>query len=168
MSYIERILTAFNPDGSVRGIAAYGPDGMARESTIEEIEAAFPVAGFAARAAALAAQIAALQEQVAAITAERDQVIQVRDRLLAEAATAPMVVTMAQARVALKQAGLFDQIDAFINALPEPPRITAMTAWEYSPTVSRQGALVNMLSGQFGFTEEQLDDLFAAAAAIEL
>jgi hypothetical protein len=80
----------------------------------------------------------------------------------------PQTVTMAQARLALIAAGLFSTIDAGLKALPEPQRTTALTAWEYAPTVSRNGALVTTLAGQFGLTEAQLDDLFTAAAAIEL
>jgi hypothetical protein len=80
----------------------------------------------------------------------------------------PQTVSMAQARLALIGAGLFSAIDAGLKALPEPQRTTALTAWEYAPTVSRNGALVTTLAGQFGLTEKQLDDLFFAAAAIEL
>jgi hypothetical protein len=80
----------------------------------------------------------------------------------------PQQVSMAQARLALIGAGLFSAIDAGLKALPEPQRTTALTAWEYAPTVSRNGSLVTTLAGQFGLTEKQLDDLFFAAAAIEL
>jgi hypothetical protein len=80
----------------------------------------------------------------------------------------PQTVSMAQARLALIGAGLFTAIDAGLKALPEPQRTTALTAWEYAPTVSRNGALVTTLAGQFGLTEAQLDALFTAAAAIEL
>jgi hypothetical protein len=80
----------------------------------------------------------------------------------------PQTVSMAQARLALIGAGLFSTIDAGLKALPEPQRTTALTAWEYAPTVSRNGALVTTLAGQFGLTEAQLDALFVAAAAIEL
>jgi hypothetical protein len=80
----------------------------------------------------------------------------------------PQVVSMAQARLALIGAGLFSAIDAGLKALPEPQRTTALTAWEYAPTVSRNGSLVTTLAGQFGLTDAQLDALFTAAAAIEL
>lgn len=80
----------------------------------------------------------------------------------------PQTVSMAQARLALIGAGLFSTIDAGLKALPEPQRTMALTAWEYAPTVSRNGALVTTLAGQFGLTEAQLDALFTAAAAIEL
>jgi hypothetical protein len=87
---------------------------------------------------------------------------------LPEPPLVPQTVSMAQARLALIGAGLFSAIDAGLKALPEPQRTTALTAWEYAPTVSRNGSLVNTLAGQFGLTEKQLDALFTAAAAIEL
>jgi len=80
----------------------------------------------------------------------------------------PQTVSMAQARLALIDAGLFSTIDAGLNALPEPQRTTALTAWEYAPTVSRNGTLVTTLAAQFGLTETHLDELFIAAAAIKL
>jgi hypothetical protein len=79
----------------------------------------------------------------------------------------PQTVSMAQARLALIGAGLFTTIDNGLKALPEPQRTTALTFWEYSPTVSRNGELVTMLAAQFGLTGKQLDALFLAAAEIK-
>ncbi len=80
----------------------------------------------------------------------------------------PQTVTMAQARIALQAAGKLATIQTGLEALPEPQRTVALTAWEYAPTVSRTGSLVSTLSVQFGMSEEELDALFAAAGAIEL
>jgi hypothetical protein len=96
------------------------------------------------------------------------QRISAADFVTAPVSLVPQTVSMAQARLALIGAGLFSAIDAGLKALPEPQRTTALTAWEYAPTVSRNGALVTTLAGQFGLTEAQLDALFTAAAAIEL
>jgi hypothetical protein len=96
------------------------------------------------------------------------QRISAADFVTAPVSVVPQTVSMAQARLALIGAGLFSTIDAGLKALPEPQRTTALTAWEYAPTVSRNGALVTTLAGQFGLTEAQLDALFTAAAAIEL
>jgi hypothetical protein len=80
----------------------------------------------------------------------------------------PQSVSMAQARQALMDAGLFDAIDGGLNALPDgPTKRKALTFWEYSPTVSRNGELVTMLAAQFGLKDEQLDALFLAAAEIK-
>lgn len=78
-------------------------------------------------------------------------------------APVPQSVTLAQARVALRRAGLFEQVDAAIHAAGGE----ALDAWEYSNTVARQGALVMALGSQIGLTGRQIDDLFTTAAAIE-
>lgn len=80
----------------------------------------------------------------------------------------PQTVTMAQAQLALLNAGLLAQIEAGINNLPESMKQTVLIAWQKSPHVSRQGNLVNLLATDFGLTEKQLDELFIAAAKIEL
>jgi hypothetical protein len=85
-----------------------------------------------------------------------------------EPVVVPQTVTMAQARIALQQAGLFAVVESVLNNLPEPKRAIALTAWEYAPNVSRNGALVTTLASVVGLTEAQLDALFTTAAAIEL
>jgi hypothetical protein len=87
---------------------------------------------------------------------------------LPEPPLVPQQVSLARARIVLRQQGLFDAIDAGLKALPEPQRSVALEAWEYENYVSRDGLLVTSLAGQFGLTDEQLDDLFIAAAAIKL
>lgn len=81
----------------------------------------------------------------------------------------PSTVTMAQARIALQQAGMLQLVADGLSGLPDgPEKDAALTAWEYSPNVSRTGALVLTLGAQLGFTGQQLDDLFHAAGAINL
>lgn len=80
----------------------------------------------------------------------------------------PQSVTMAQARIVLQMTGQLVAIQAGLEALEEPQRSVALTAWEYAPTVSRNGSLVQTLSAQFGMSEEDLDALFIAAGNIEL
>ena len=80
----------------------------------------------------------------------------------------PQTVGRAQARIALMQAGLLDQIEAALQALPEPPRLLAMEAWNSATSFNRNGTLINMLKSNVGLTDEQLDALFIAAAAIKL
>ena len=85
----------------------------------------------------------------------------------ASAKVVPSSVTMAQAREALRRAGVLAGVDAAIGAIPDADqRQAAEIAWEYAPTVGRTGALVSMLGAQVGLTEDQIDDLFIAAAEI--
>lgn len=72
------------------------------------------------------------------------------------------VVTMRQARLALFDAGLLDDVEAAVATLDETARIE----WEYASTVDRNSALVQSLSNVLGITDTQLDALFANAATL--
>lgn len=76
--------------------------------------------------------------------------------------TAPAVVTMRQARLALLGAGLLAQVNAAITAMQGAEGDAARIEWEYAQEVSRDSPLVAALAGELGLTEGQLDDLFAA------
>lgn len=75
----------------------------------------------------------------------------------------PHRVTNFQARAALRQAGLFDAVDAHCKQAGG----SAWDAWEYANHFYRTGALVLSLAPAFGLSESALDDLFRAAAQIE-
>ena len=79
----------------------------------------------------------------------------------------PQSVTMRQARLALLHAGLLDDVDAAIAAIPDPAqRKAAEIEWEYANTVERQSAFVQQLAAGLGLSAEQMDDLFVQAAAL--
>lgn len=79
----------------------------------------------------------------------------------------PQVVTMRQARLALLSAGLLDQVDAALAAIPDATDLrAAQIEWEYSNAVERGSQWVNNLAGALGLTQQQLDDLFAQAATL--
>lgn len=76
----------------------------------------------------------------------------------------PERVEMAQARLALFQAGLLPQVDTAIDAISDPTqRETARIEWEYRSTVRRDSELVAGLGASLGLTNEQIDDLFRLA-----
>ena len=75
----------------------------------------------------------------------------------------PQIVTMRQARLVLLGAGLLGQVEASINALPEPQRSAARIEWDFSSEVHRDKPFVQLLAGALGLTPEQLDDLFNQA-----
>lgn len=76
-------------------------------------------------------------------------------------------VTMRQARLALLGAGLLDDVDAAIAAIPdETQRRAAQIEWEYAAVVERNNALVQQLAPAFGMTEQQVDEFFATAARL--
>lgn len=76
-------------------------------------------------------------------------------------------VTMRQARLALLGAGLLDDVDAAIAAIPdETQRRAAQIEWEFAAVVERNNALVQQLAPAFGMTEQQVDEFFATAARL--
>lgn len=92
-------------------------------------------------------------------------------RRAAEAAAAakalvPAVVSMRQARLALLGAGKLADVNAAIDALPEPDRSAALIEWEYSTEVRRDYGFVVALGQQLGLTDEQLDAMFVTAATL--
>lgn len=78
----------------------------------------------------------------------------------------PKSVTMRQARLALLQAGLLDDVDVAIAALPSPQKDQAQIEWEYSQEVFRDKELVQILAPSLGLDDAALDQLFITAAAL--
>lgn len=74
-------------------------------------------------------------------------------------APAPQSVTPLQARRALRQAGLIDQVNAAAVTSPE-----TKDAWEFASSVERSSVFVSALATALGLTDDQVDDLFRSAA----
>lgn len=78
-------------------------------------------------------------------------------------------VSMAQARIVLRRAGLLEQVEATIRAIPDKDdREDALTAWEYSTVISKNGTLVSQLAPLMGLSAEDIDNLFETAKGIKL
>jgi hypothetical protein len=87
---------------------------------------------------------------------------------LREEAAKPLVlssITNFQARAALLQAGLFNQVNDALLALPADS--AERQAWEYANELTRHGTLVNAVTADLGINQAQLDDLFRVGATIE-
>lgn len=78
----------------------------------------------------------------------------------------PKVITMRQARLLLHSLGLLNQVQAAIDALPEPPRVAAQIEWDYSSEVHRNKEFVQMIAQQLDLTDEQVDQMFIEAAQL--
>lgn len=76
----------------------------------------------------------------------------------------PHAVTMRQAKLALLQAGLLDDVDAVIAAEATPKSIKI--EWEYASEVQRDWVNTLGLAEMLGLTDAQLDDLFILAAGL--
>jgi hypothetical protein len=73
-------------------------------------------------------------------------------------------VTMRKARLALLNAGLLDDVEAAIAAIPdETQRRAAQIEWEYASVVERDNPIIQQLVSALGMTEQQVDEFFAAA-----
>ena len=83
-----------------------------------------------------------------------------------EPAQVPASVTMRQARLALLAAGKLDDVEAAINALPEPPKTPALIEWNYSNEVLRHNGFVSQIAPMIGMTPADLDAIFIDAAKL--
>ena len=77
----------------------------------------------------------------------------------------PFSVSRFQARMALRQAGLFDAVEAMM-AHPDTP-IIAVEAWQAAQEFRRISPTIAAMGQALGLTDEQLDDLFIVAGGIE-
>lgn len=75
----------------------------------------------------------------------------------------PEVVSMRQARRALRAAGLLGTVDAAIAALPGTEGDDARIDWEFATEVRRDSPLIAQLAPALGLSDAQLDGLFVAA-----
>lgn len=79
----------------------------------------------------------------------------------------PASVTPRQARLALRAAGLLDQVPAAIVAIEDPDvRTDVEIEWEYSTAIERAHAWVDSLGTALGLDSDGLDQLFIAASAL--
>ena len=83
----------------------------------------------------------------------------------------PQEVTNFQARALLQNMPgsaegktLFDDVDAALEAKGGIP----WQAWEYATAFRRESSLVAAIAAHLSLTDEQLDEMFIAAAAISL
>jgi hypothetical protein len=74
----------------------------------------------------------------------------------------PASITPLQARRALRAADLLDAVNAWIATQPDD----AQEAWEYCIEVRRDSPLIAGAQEGLGLTDEQVDDLFRAGAAL--
>lgn len=80
-------------------------------------------------------------------------------------ARVPQTVDMRQARLALLDAGLLDNVAAALAAITEEKeRKAAQIEWEYGLAVRRTSPLIAGLAGGLGLSDDQLDALFTAAS----
>lgn len=83
----------------------------------------------------------------------------------AEPVRIPEAVSRFQARAALLQAGLYSQVQEYMNRA-DTPQITIL-AWNDAQEFRRDSPTVAALAGLLSLTDSQLDALFLQASQIE-
>lgn len=96
------------------------------------------------------------------------QILPVTPEEIQDAAPTPrvMAVSMRQARLALLDAGLLDQVEAAIAAMPGTAGQAAQIEWEYATEVKRDSPLLAGLVQALQLDEDMLDLLFLTAAEL--
>lgn len=74
----------------------------------------------------------------------------------------PTVVSARQARLALLNNNLLDEVNVLVSTQPKSVQIT----WEYATEVRRDDQILNQLAINLNLTEEDLDNLFVEASQI--
>jgi len=83
------------------------------------------------------------------------------------APSSPAIVTRRQARQALLLAGLLDQVQPVIAAIPdETERRLTQIAWGDSTEFQRYDAFLIKIGQALSLTPEQIDQLFITAASL--
>jgi len=81
----------------------------------------------------------------------------------------PQSVTRAQGKAVLIQMGLWQQVLDFVAAIPDATRrAVAEVALHDTQNWERSSPFLNQAAQALGMTDEQLDDLFRAAAQVRL
>jgi len=81
----------------------------------------------------------------------------------------PTVVTRAQGKAALIQAGLWDAVEAYVGSITDPTeKALALVALDDTTEWRRDSPFLATAAAALGLSETQLDDLFVTAAAIIL
>lgn len=92
------------------------------------------------------------------------QVVEMNDeeKIAAYRASVPQVITIRQAKLALLQAGLFDDVE---GAIAQATR-TVQIEWESATEFRRDWPALLAMQPALGLTDEQIDDLFRLAATL--
>lgn len=78
------------------------------------------------------------------------------------AAPIPQSVSMRQARLALLDAGLLDDVEALMSSMPRAAQIE----WEFASEVQRNSQLVEAVKTSAHMDDEMIDSLFIKAATL--
>lgn len=113
------------------------------------------------------AAIRALEEEAIALRAElRAYLPPYTAPTAPPAVIVPQRITARQAQLALLNAGLLDDVDTIIEALPANVRAHVRIEWDRATHVERGSTVTQMVATALGLTGAQVDALFVAAAGL--
>ena len=167
---MERIVITLNQDGTFRGASVNDFSGLPQPLDVEALAELFPTVDAAslARVAELEVEVAGIEEkdqQIASLT-EQAAALQARIDELTAPPTGPQPIKAWQAKAVLALAGLLDGAVAVIDSLDEPQKTVVRSAWDNNADFARDSQTVLALAAALQLTDEQLDGMFAQAAAL--
>jgi len=112
------------------------------------------------------AAIRALEEEAIALRAELRAYLPPYPAPAPPAVIVPQRITARQAQLALLDAGLLDDVEVTIEALPANVRAQVRIEWGRATHVERGSTVTQMVATALGLTAAQVDDLFVAAAGL--
>lgn len=113
------------------------------------------------------AAIRAMEEEAIALRAElRAYLPPYPEPTSPPAAIVPLRITARQAQLALLEAGLLDDVEAVIEALPANVRAHVRIEWDRATHVERGSEVTQMVAVALGLTAGQVDALFMSAAEL--
>ncbi|WP_447915793.1 hypothetical protein [Delftia acidovorans] len=118
-------------------------------------------------------QMQELKADLGAVSAEHEKTIaEVAAAHLptpGEPLSVPLTITRAQGKAALIQAGLWPQVLAFMAGIEDPnDKLLAEVALNDTVNWERSSPFLARVAAELGLTQQQLDELFIAAAAVVL
>jgi hypothetical protein len=133
---------------------------------VEALNAAFAqlLEDLSAEQQAVAAAEAARNAAIAERDATASELAALRAQIEADAASAAASVPAHHLRRALRDAGLRDQVEALIASLPTDHALR--DDWEYAPHIRRDALGIEQVRQALGLTNDQVDEIFRAAAAV--
>lgn len=189
---IERILTVFNNDGTIKGVASYAPNGVAEEMTEEEFLGHIPEVALLAQIQALTARCeaaeAAVTAEVAKTAAETAKLAPLNVKIaelearIVELTTVPAIdsisisdrqffqqlaiegeITEDEAEAAVATGTIPETLMALVEMLPAEKQFGARMMLKGATTIESDHAMTTLIAQLYGWTEEKMMAFFNAA-----
>lgn len=78
----------------------------------------------------------------------------------------PSEVTPVQARLALLNAGIYEDALTSLESLTGSEKNRAMIEWEYASTIKRDNYFISVIGSQLNLSDAEIDNLFIAASKL--